>query len=196
MDLTETLLSVALGVGLAAAVGLRVFLPLLVVAIAAWAGKIPLSESFQWLGTWPAVLTLAVATVAEIAAYYLPGVDHLLDVVATPVALVAGSVAAAAVMTDLPPLVKWTTAIIAGGGAAGLTQGLSSLLRLKSAATSGGLGNPIVATGELGGSLLLSLLAIFMPVLGLAVVVLFLWITVRIARRLLRRAQSPDPAAS
>ena len=196
MDLTETLLSVALGVGFAAAVGLRVFLPLLVVAIAAWAGKIPLSESFQWLGTWPAVLTLAVATVAEIAAYYLPGVDHLLDVVATPVALVAGSVAAAAVMTDLPPLVKWTTAIIAGGGAAGLTQGLSSLLRLKSAATSGGLGNPIVATGELGGSLLLSLLAIFMPVLGLAVVVLFLWITVRIARRLLRRAQSPDPAAS
>jgi len=195
MDLTQTLLSVALGVGLAAAVGLRVFLPLLVVAIAAWAGKIPLTESFQWLGTWPAVLALAVATVAEIAAYYLPGVDHLLDVVATPVALVAGSVAAAAVMTDLPPLVKWTTAIIAGGGAAGLTQGLSSLIRLKSTATTGGLGNPIVATGELGGSLLLSLLAIFMPVLALVIVVLFLWIAVRIARRLLRRAQSPDPAA-
>ena len=196
MDLTQTLVSLALGVGLAAAVGLRVFLPLLVVAIAAWAGKIPLTESFQWLGTWPAVLTLAVATVAEIAAYYLPGVDHLLDVVATPVALVAGSVAAAAVMTDLPPLLKWTTALIAGGGAAGLTQGLSSLLRLKSAATTGGLGNPIVATGELGGSLLLSLLAIFMPVLALVVVVLFLWIAVRIARRLLRRAQPPDPVAS
>ena len=196
MDLTQTLLSLALGVGLAAAVGLRVFLPLLVVAIAAWAGKIPLTESFLWLGTWPAVLTLAVATVAEIAAYYLPGVDHLLDVVATPVALVAGSVAAAAVMTDLPPLLKWTTALIAGGGAAGLMQGLSSLLRLKSAATTGGLGNPIVATGELGGSLLLSLLAIFMPVLALVVVVLFLWIAVRIARRLLRRAQPPDPVAS
>ncbi len=196
MDLTQTLLSLALGVGLAAAVGLRVFLPLLVVAIAAWAGKIPLTESFLWLGTWPAVLTLAVATVAEIAAYYLPGVDHLLDVVATPVALVAGSVAAAAVMTDLPPLLKWTTALIAGGGAAGLMQGLSSLLRLKSAATTGGLGNPIVATSELGGSLLLSLLAIFMPVLALVVVVLFLWIAVRIARRLLRRAQPPDPVAS
>jgi hypothetical protein len=196
MDLTQTLLSVALGVGLAAAVGLRVFLPLLVVAIAAWAGKLPLAESFQWLGTWPAVLALAVATVAEIAAYYLPGVDHLLDVVATPVALVAGSVTAAAVMTDLPPLVKWTTAIIAGGGAAGLTQGLSSLIRLKSTATTGGLGNPIVATGELGGSLLLSLLAIFMPVLALVAVVLFLWIAVRVARRLLRRAQSPDRAAS
>ena len=196
MELTQTLLSLALGVGLAAAVGLRVFLPLLVVAIAAWAGKIPLTDSFQWLGTWPAVLTLAIATVAEIAAYYLPGVDHLLDVIATPGALFAGSVAAAAVMTDLPPLVKWTTAIIAGGGAAGLTQGLSSLIRLKSTATTGGLGNPIVATGELGGSLLLSLLAIFMPVLALVVVVLFLWIAVRIARRLLRRAQPPDPAAS
>ena len=195
MDLTQSLLSVALGVGLAAAVGLRVFLPLLVVAIAAWAGMIPLSESFQWLGTWPAVLTLAVATVAEIAAYYLPGVDHLLDVVAAPAALVAGSVAAAAVMTDLPPLVKWITAIIAGGGAAGLTQGLSSLIRLKSTVTTGGLGNPIVATGEVGGSLLLSLLAIFMPVLGLVIVVLFLWIAVRTARRLLRRAQSAGPTA-
>ena len=195
MDLTQSLLSVALGVGLAAAVGLRVFLPLLVVAIAAWAGMLPLSESFQWLGTWPAVLTLAVATVAEIAAYYLPGVDHLLDVVAAPAALVAGSVAAAAVMTDLPPLVKWITAIIAGGGAAGLTQGLSSLIRLKSTVTTGGLGNPIVATGEVGGSLLLSLLAIFMPVLGLVIVVLFLWIAVRTARRLLRRAQSAGPAA-
>ena len=195
MDLTQSLLSVALGVGLAAAVGLRVFLPLLVVAIAAWAGMLPLSESFQWLGTWPAVLTLAVATVAEIAAYYLPGVDQLLDVVAAPAALVAGSVAAAAVMTDLPPLVKWITAIIAGGGAAGLTQGLSSLIRLKSTVTTGGLGNPIVATGEVGGSLLLSLLAIFMPVLGLVIVVLFLWIAVRTARRLLRRAQSAGPAA-
>lgn len=188
MELADTLISIALGVGLAAAVGLRVFLPLLVLAVGAWTGKIPLTESFQWLATLPAVLTLGVATLIEIAAYYLPGVDHALDVIAAPMALVAGSVAAAAVMTDLPPLLKWTTAIIAGGGAAGLTQGLSSLLRVKSAATTGGLGNPVVATGEWGGALLLSLLAVFVPVIAVIVVVLLLWMVVRFARRLLRRA--------
>lgn len=196
MDLPGILLSIALGVGLAAAVGLRVFLPLLLLALGAWSGKIPLSDSFQWLATWPAVLTLGIATVAEIAGYYIPGVDHLLDVIAAPVAVVAGSVAAAAVMTDLPPLIKWTTAIIAGGGAAGLTQGLSSLIRVKSTATTGGLGNPLVATGELGGSLVLSLLAIFVPVLALVAVVLFLWITVRLVRRLMRRGRTAGAAAS
>ncbi len=196
MDLTSILLSLALGVGLAAAVGLRVFLPLLLLALGAWSGKIPVTDSFQWLATWPAVLTLGIATVAEIAAYYLPGIDHLLDVIAAPVAVVAGTVAAAAVMTDLPPLIKWTTAIIAGGGAAGLTQGMSSLIRVKSAATTGGLGNPVVATGELGGALLLSLLAIFVPVLALAAVVLFLWIAVRMVRRLLRQGKTAGAAAS
>ena len=128
----------------------------------------------------------------RIAAYYLPGVDHALDVIATPLALVAGWVAAAAVMTDLPPLLKWTTAIIAGGGAAGLTQGLSSLLRVKSAATTGGLGNPVVATGEWGGALLLSLLAIFAPVVAVIAVVVLLWLIVRLARRILRRTTSGD----
>ena len=196
MDLTETLLSLALGVGLAAAVGLRVFLPLLVLSIGAMSGHLQLTASFQWLASWPAVLTLGVATVAEVAAYYLPGIDHLLDVVATPIAIIAGTVAAAAVMTDLPPLVKWITAIIAGGGAAGLTQGLSALLRVKSAATTGGLGNPLVATGELGGSLLLSLLAIFAPVLALAAVVVMLWLVLRFARRLLRRSGTVGGTAS
>jgi hypothetical protein len=196
MDLTETLLSLALGVGLAAAVGLRVFLPLLVLSVGAMSGHLQLATSFQWLASWPAVLTLGVATLAEVTAYYLPGVDHLLDVIATPVAIVAGSIAAAAVMTDLPPLVKWTTAIIAGGGAAGLTQGLSALLRVKSTATTGGLGNPLVATGELGGSLLLSLLAVFTPVLALAAVVLCLWVVLRFARRLLRRSSTAGNAAS
>jgi hypothetical protein len=196
MELTETLLSLALGVGLAAAVGLRVFLPLLVLSVGGMTGYLHLTESFQWLAGWPAVLTLGVATIAEVAAYYLPGIDHLLDVIATPVAIVAGTIAAAAVMTDLPPLVKWTTAIIAGGGAAGLTQGLSALLRVKSTATTGGLGNPLVATGELGGSLLLSLLAVFAPVLALAAVVLCLWIVLRFARRLLRRSSTTGNAAS
>ena len=189
MSPLEALMSVALGIGLAAAVGLRIFLPLLVMSIAAYTGHLKLAASFAWLATLPALLMLAVAAVAEVFAYYIPGVDHLLDLIATPTALVAGTIAAAAVMTDLPPLIKWTTAVIAGGGAAGLTQGVSSLLRIKSTATTGGLGNGVVATGELGGSLLFSLLAIFAPLFGLALIVILIWLAVKLVRRaLLKRS--------
>ncbi len=194
----DWLLSIALGVALAAAVGLRVFLPLFVLSIAAWADWLPLAESFAWLATLPAVVMLGVATVIEIGAYYLPGIDNLLDVIATPAALVAGTVAAAAVITDLPPLVRWTTAVIAGGGAAAITQGASALLRAKSTATTGGLGNAIVATGELGGAAALSLLALTAPLVALAIAVFVLvvapWLLWRGWRRLRGASASRDAA--
>jgi hypothetical protein len=143
-----------------------------------------LSENFAWLGTLPALMLLGVAAVMEILAYYIPGVDNLLDTLATPAAFVAGTVVAAAVMTDLPPMVKWTAAIIAGGGVAGVTQSVTALVRAKSTIFTGGLGNPAVATAEFGGSLLVSLLALAAPVLTLAAVVLLLWLALRWLRRM------------
>jgi hypothetical protein len=187
MSELDLAVSIALGIGLAAAVGFRVFLPLLVMSIAAYTGHLTLGASFQWLASPAALAMLGVATVAEILAYYIPGVDNILDALATPTALVAGTIAAAAVMADVPPLIKWTTAVIAGGGAAGLTQGVTALLRAKSTALTGGLGNSVIATGELGGALLVSILALLMPLLALAVVVLFCVFAVRFVRRLFRR---------
>ena len=185
---TEVALSIALGVGLAAAVGFRVFLPMLVLSVAAFSGHVHLSAGFAWLGTAPALLTLAIAALLEVIAYYIPGVDNLLDALATPAALIAGTVVAAAVMTELPPLVKWTTAVIAGGGAAGLTQGITSLLRLKSTAVTAGVGNHVLATGELAGALGVSLLALAAPLLAVAVVAVFCFFAIRVLRRLFRRA--------
>jgi hypothetical protein len=180
-------LSIALGVGLAAAVGFRVFVPMLVMSVAAYSGHLALSPGFAWLGTPAALLMLSVAAVLEILAYYVPGVDNLLDAIATPAALVAGTVVSAAVMTDLPPLVKWTTAVIAGGGAAGLTQALTSVLRAKSTLLTAGLGNHVLASGELGGALLVSLLALVAPLAALALVAAFAWFALRLVRRLFRR---------
>ena len=180
-------LSIALGVGLAAATGFRVFLPMLVVSAAAYTGHLPLVESFAWLGTPAALIMLGVAAVVEILAYYISGIDNLLDTLATPAAVVAGTLATAAVITDLPPMVKWTTAIIAGGGVAGVTQGVTALLRAKSTVLTGGIGNPVIATAELGGSLLLSLLALAAPLIALLVVVVFLWLTIRLIRKVTRR---------
>ena len=190
MGTLDLALSIVLGIGLAAAVGLRVFLPLLVMSVAAWSGHLTLAANFEWLGGLQAMLMLGVAALLEISAYYVPGLDNLLDTIATPAALVAGTVAAAAVMTDMPPLVKWTTAIIAGGGAAGLTQGVTTMLRAKSTLGTGGLGNPFIATGELGGALGLSILAIVMPIAALITLALAVWLSFALVRRLLRRRQT------
>ena len=188
-------LSIAMGVGLAAAVGFRVFLPMLVMSVAAYSGHLTLSSGLAWLGTAPALVMLSVAALLEILAYYIPGVDNLLDAIATPAALIAGTVVSAAVMTDLPPMVKWTTAVIAGGGAAGLTQGLTSLLRAKSTVTTFGLGNHVVATGELGGALMVSLLALAAPLAAVGLVALFCWFAVRLARRLFRKDRTAAPSS-
>jgi Domain of unknown function (DUF4126) len=183
MSAPEIAVSIALGVGLAAAVGFRVFVPLLIASIAAYAGHLHLSDSFAWLGTLPAVITMGVAAVVEVAAYYIPGVDHLLDVIMTPTAIVAGALVSAAVIVDLPPLVKWGTAVIAGGGAAAFTQSITALLRVKSTAMTVGLANPAVATAELGSSVVISLLALLVPVLALVAIAVLVLFVVRRARR-------------
>jgi Domain of unknown function (DUF4126) len=186
-------LSIVLGVGLAAATGFRVFLPMLFVSGAAYAGHLPLSENFGWLGTASALTMLSVAALAEILAYYIPGVDNLLDALATPAAVVAGTVVSAAVTTDVPPMVKWTAAVIAGGGVAGVTQGVTAILRAKSTIFTGGAGNAVISTAEFVGALLVSILALVAPFAALAVVIVFLWLAIRLVRHLLRGPPSNAP---
>ncbi len=192
----DLLLAIAMGVGLAAAVGFRVFLPMLVLSIGAYTGHLTLSGGLTWLGTPAALVMLSVAAALEILAYYIPGVDNILDVIAAPAALIAGTVVSAAVMTDLPPAVRWTAAVIAGGGAAGLTQGLTSLLRVKSTTMTAGLGNHAIATGELGGALIVSLLALAAPLVAVALVAVFCWFAVRLLRRLFRKEHPTAPSSS
>ena len=192
MSNLDLAMSVALGIGLAAATGFRLFLPLLVLSVTAYTGHVNLNESFAWLATPAAVIMLGTAAIVEIAAFYIPGVDNLLDTVATPGAVVAGTIASAAVMTDLPPMLRWTAAIIAGGGVAGITQGLTAILRAKSTVFTGGLGNSTVATAELGSATLISILALTAPLAALALVVLFFWLAFRLIRSLARRSDQPN----
>jgi len=192
----DVVLSIALGFGLAAAVGLRVFLPMLLVGLAAYSGHLTLSSGFAWVATPAALLMLSVATLVEILAYYIPGLDNLLDTIATPATLIAGTVVAAAVMADLPPLVKWTTAVIAGGGAAGLTQGITALLRAKSTLLTAGLGNPVLATAEWAGALGLALLALSAPLAALVLVALLGWLGLRLVRRLTLRDRASQGSSA
>ena len=190
--MSDFTLPIVLGIALAAATGFRVFLPMLIVSAAAYTGHLPLDNSFAWLGTRSALVMLSVAAIAEILAYYIPVVDNLLDALATPAAFVAGTVVSAAVMTDVPSMVKWTAAVIAGGGIAGLTQGATATLRAHSTVLTGGLGNSVIATAELGGSLLISFLALMVPAAAIALVILFLWLAIRLLRRSFRGTHSTD----
>jgi Domain of unknown function (DUF4126) len=183
--LTEALVSVAAGLGLAAACGFRVFVPLLIASVAARTGHLSLAPGFEWLGAWPALAAFGVATALEIAAYYIPWLDHALDLVATPAAVLAGILASASVLTDLPPLLRWTVTLIGGGGLAGLIQGASVLVRLKSATFTGGLGNPVVSTAELIGATLTALLAVMLPLLCLLAVLVALVLAFRASGRLM-----------
>lgn len=196
MDFSWTMFAgIALGIGLAAATGIRVFLPLLIAGLAAHMGYIPLSENFQWLASTPALVMLGTAAVTETLAYYVPGLDHLLDVIASPAALVAGAVASAAVMTDLPPAIVWPLAIIGGSGIAGLTKGTSALVRAKSGMMTGGLGNPAVSTAETLGATGLSIFAIALPFLALIVIVVLLaWLVRKAGRFIIGRGSTAGAA--
>jgi len=189
------LLSVALGIALAAAAGLRVFVPLFALGVAARAGYVPLADGFEWLARTPALIVLGTATLVEIVAYYVPYLDHLLDVIASPSAVLAGIVATAAVLTDMPPVVKWTVAIIAGGGAAGLVQGASVAARIGSTATTGGLGNFVLSSLETFGAVGTVILAIALPLLALLVVVVMLGFAIALLFRLARRRRPPATPA-
>lgn len=177
---TDTIMGLMMGIGLSAACGFRVFLPFLGLSLAAMGGYVTLSEGFQWLGSWPALLALLTATGIEIAAYYIPLVDNALDAIAAPVAVVAGILATAAIALDMPPLLKWSLAIIAGGGAAGVVHGSTTAARLLASVNLPGPANFIVATLEWLGAVGATLVALFIPVAAIAVLLVILgWSLVR-----------------
>jgi hypothetical protein len=168
----ETITALLVGIGLSAACGFRLLLPFWGVSVAAAHGLITLAPGFGWLATTPAVVALTVAALLEIAAYAFPWVDQLLDLIALPLAVAAGTVVTAAVVDDGSPFLKWSLALIAGGGTAGVVQGATSLLRGLSTLSTGGAGNLLVALAELVGSALFTLLALALPLLALALLAL------------------------
>ena len=186
----ETLLTVGLGLGLAAACGFRIFVPLLVMSLGVRSGHLELGSGFEWIGADPALVALGVATVLEIGAYYIPWLDNMLDAVAGPAAVVAGVVVTASAVSDMSPLLRWSLAVVGGGGVAATVQAATTVARGFSSLTTFGFGNPIVATLEAGGALLMSLAAVLVPlVAGVAVVVtIVVFATWLVTRRRTTRA--------
>lgn len=175
----ELFFSVALGIGLSAACGMRVFAPFAVMSAAALTGQLGLSDNFGWIGTYQALVLFSVATLIEVLSYYIPWVDNLLDTIATPAAVLAGAMATASVVTDMSPMMRWSLALIAGGGTAGIIQLGTTWVRGVSSVTTGGLGNFMVSTAEWMGSLTLATLSVLFPLLVVLFVAFLLILIVR-----------------
>lgn len=189
----DVLLPLAIGLGLAAACGFRVFVPLFTASIAAHGGHLELANGFEWIGSTAAMIAFGTATLLEVGAYYIPWLDHVLDAVTTPAAVLAGMFASASVIVDMPPLLKWSVVLVGGGGIAGLMQGATVALRAKSGLFTGGLANPGVSTMELVGSALTAILAIVLPLVALVIVVVMAVVSVRMVRRLMARRRMARP---
>ena len=166
------------GVGLSAACGVRIFIPPLIIAIAAKAGHVPLGTEFAWMSSDVALVAFGLAAVLEVGAYYIPWLDNALDTIAAPVAVVAGMLTSAAVFCDMSPWLKWTLAAIAGGGAAGAVQVTATVTRGASTALTGGMGNLVVSTVEGIGAVVTAVLAVVIPIFVFSLFVLFVGILI------------------
>ncbi len=187
MDYLSLALALCMGIALSAACGLRVFLPLLLLALASrWAG-VELADDMQWLYSDTALICLAVATLLELLGYYIPWVDNALDALQTPLSLVAGVMVMGGLLGNQPDWLQWSVAAMGGAGAAGMVKTLSSALRLGSTATTGGLGNGLFATLENVLAVVGSLMALFAPVLALLGLLLLVWAAMRVLRWFRRR---------
>lgn len=192
MNHMETVLAVITGIGLSAACGFRVFVPLLALSLASMFGYLHLAHGFEWISGYYATIAFASATILEIIAYYVPWLDNIMDAIASPVSIIAGTIATASVITDMPPSLKWMVAIIVGGGIAGLLQGATTAIRAKSSFFSGGLGNPLIATVELIGSAVIAFLAVILPIVGFALVVaLAVYVLIKTGRNFWTKMRTP-----
>ena len=191
----EAVMGVLLGIGLGAACGFRIFVPLLVASIAILGGFLTVTPEFAWLGGTPALITLSIATLLEIAGYYLPVIDNTLDVLGAPAAVIAGTILAAGFIGHMDPMLQWGLAAIAGGGAAGVIHGGMAAIRAAASATTGGLGNSAVSTAETVSASLVSILACVLPVLAVLLLGAAIYLLVRFAislKRKLAQAGTPD----
>ena len=171
MDFLSLIYAVSVGIGLSAACGIRIFLPPAMMSLAANLDWMELDGQFAMLDSWSAFAILSAAVAFEIGGYFIPWIDNLLDVVATPTAALAGVFVSASMLGDFDPMLQWSVALIAGGGAAGTVQIGTVATRAASTGTTGGLANPLIAIFEAIAAVVLTILALLSPIIGVIVLI-------------------------
>ncbi|MCP9763043.1 DUF4126 domain-containing protein [Lacihabitans soyangensis] len=165
-----------LGVALSAGSGFRVFIPLLVSNLAARFGLVSVSDDFGWMISNTATFVLIVASIVEIASYYIAFIDNLLDSIALPASVVAGTLLTTQFLKINDPTLQWGLGILAGGGVAGTIQAGTSLIRLGSTKFTGGIGNSFFSTFENILAVGISIVSIWIPlIMGVLAILLVFW---------------------
>ena len=176
MDVVQILLSLSLGLGLAAACGFRVFIPPLMMGVGSRLDLYSLEGSFVWVDDTWAIAIFTVATLLEIGGYFIPWIDNLLDTVATPAAIIGGIfVTSASLEGELDPSAQWTLSVIAGGGVSGVIQLGTVATRAVSTGTTGGLANPVISLIEAVASILCILISLFLVAIIPIVIFFLIW---------------------
>lgn len=194
----DFVIAICVGVGLSAACGLRVFLPMLLLSAAAKLGVLDLADGFSWVASWPALVAFGVASVLEVGAGHILWVDHAVDVLAAPCAIAVGTLAMATQLDAAQPLIGWAGTLAAGGAIGGTIAGgvklLGATTRVASTASTGGLANPIIAGVETLGATVLSILSIVLPIVAGVLLIAIVATAIVLLRR--RRARSKAATAS
>lgn len=176
--------AVLTAIGLAACAGLRAFLPLFGLGLAARFTNFPLAESMDWMASDVALVLFGVASVVEIVADKVPVVDNLLDGLQTILGPAAGILASFGVFANLPAPFAIAFAILAGGAVAGGVHAAAATTRIKSTAVTGGTANPVLSVIEDLFAFASLLVALLVPLLVLAVLILLgVWLRRRRARK-------------
>ncbi|SCE95613.1 protein of unknown function [Micromonospora coriariae] len=172
------MLEVLTGTGLAASAGLNAYIPLLTLGLLArYTDLIDLPSGWTWLGNGWVVAILALLLAVEMVADKVPVVDHVNDVVQTVVRPTAGGLAFGAgsssetvTVTDPGSFFsshQWVP-VVTGVLLAFGVHLLKSAARPVVNATTAGFGAPVASTAEDATSVVVSLVAIILPVLVLA----------------------------
>ena len=191
MDFLSLISAVSVGIGLSAACGFRIFLPPAMMSLAANLDWMELDGQFAMLDSWGAFAVLSAAVAFEIGGYFIPWIDNLLDIVATPAAALAGVFVSASMLGDFDPMLQWAVALIAGGGAAGTVQIGTVATRAASTGATGGLANPLISIVEAVAAVVLTILALLSPIIVLVALVALFYFGFKAISKLKLRKTKP-----
>ncbi|MEU6743311.1 DUF4126 domain-containing protein [Streptosporangium sandarakinum] len=195
------MLAALTGLGLSTAAGLNAYIPLLVVGVLAnLTDEVRLPNEFAWLSNGWVLAIIGVLLLAEIVLDKVPAVDSVNDMIQTVVRPASGGVVFSATEAAARldgsawmshnPWLSW----VLGIAIALAVHVMKSTARPVVNVSTAGVGAPVVSTLEDAGSLGMSLVAVFLPVLvivGVAILALFGWWAIRKVRR--RRALRRSP---
>jgi hypothetical protein len=178
----DTLLAVGSGVGLSSVAGVRAYLPLALAGIFARLGLFELQAPFDLLSNWLVIVALLALALVESGLDKIPALDTVLDVIQTPIRVVAGALLFSAAL-EAGLGVEALPELAAGGGIAGTVAVLKAVLRPPANAASVGVSAPFLSTFEDVVAVVGGILAVLVPLVPLLLVVFLLFFFYRVRRR-------------